>query len=291
MRQKIIFIINPHSGVDRVKALESVIAEYLDRDLFDPEIIRTEYAGHGTVLAKEAAARGVRYIVAVGGDGSVNDIGKALAGTDAAMGIIPLGSGNGLARSLHIPLDPAKAIALLNRSNITKIDVGYVNEVLFLSNVGVGFDMVVVKQFKNSKRRGLLTYVAIILKRFFSYKTWEWEMDIDGQSMRKRAFMITAANAMQLGYNFKIAPLAALKDGLLDIVVLRKFPKILGGMITLKAFTATLHKSVYVDYFKAKHITIKHPELKYFQVDGDVHPCADGMLDIKIIREQLSLIC
>lgn len=187
MQEKIIFIINPHSGVDRAKALESVIAAHLDMDFFDPEIIRTEYEGHGTELAKETAARGVRYIVAVGGDGSVNDIGKALAGTDTIMGIIPLGSGNGLARSLNIPCDPAKAIALLNRRRITKIDVGYANEVLFLSNAGVGFDMVVVKQFKNSKRRGLLTYVAIILKRFFSYKAWEWQIELDGQSVRKKS--------------------------------------------------------------------------------------------------------
>ncbi len=290
MRQKITFIINPHSGVDRAKALESAIAAHLDTDYYEPEIVRTGYEGHGTILAWEAVAQGVRYIVAVGGDGSVNDVGKVLAGTEAVMGIIPLGSGNGLARSLKIPLDPEKAIALLNQRKVSRIDVGCANEVVFLSNAGVGFDMLVVKRFKNSKRRGLLVYASIILKRFWTYKTWEWEIEADGQVMRKKAFMITAANAVQFGYNFKIAPLADLKDGMLDVVVVRKFPKILGMLLMLKAFNATIYKSRFVDYFKAKHIIIRHPGLKYFQVDGDVYPCLNGILEIRMLPQQLQII-
>lgn len=290
MRQKIIFIINPHSGVDRVKALESIIEKHLDQDQFNPEIVRTEYAGHGTILAQEAYTAGHRYIVAVGGDGSVNDVGKALVGTDAIMGIIPLGSGNGLARTLNIPLNPVQAIALLNRRKAARIDVGYANDILFLSNAGVGFDSVVVYEFRNSKRRGFSTYIGIILKHILTYKSLEWYIEIDGKSMRKKAFMITAANASQLGYNFKIAPLAELQDGLLDVVIIRKFPKIMGGFLGLKAFKGTLHHSSYVDYFKAQQIRVRHPDLQYFQVDGDVHACTDGVLDIKILRKQLSII-
>jgi diacylglycerol kinase (ATP) len=272
--EKVLFIINPKSGVDRVKALAAVIDQQLDKRRFESEIAYTQYAKHGTILAREAVARGVQIIVAVGGDGSVNDVIAGIRGTEATLAIIPKGSGNGLARSLGIPLEAEKAIRLINRGQKHSIDLGKAGEQLFVSNVGVGFDALVAKKFAKSKRRGMMMYSWIVTKYLWKYKEWTWEIEVDGKKMKERAFILTVANAQQFGYNFKIAPLADLQDGLFDIVILKKYPKVLGALIALRAFRGSLLKSRYVAYTRGREVTIRHAHLNMMQVDGDVHPCS-----------------
>jgi len=272
--EKVLFIINPKSGVDRVKALAAVIDQQLDKRRFESEIAYTQYAKHGTILAREAVARGVQIIAAVGGDGSVNDVIAGIRGTEATLAIIPKGSGNGLARSLGIPLEAEKAIRLINRGRKHSIDLGKAGEQLFVSNVGVGFDSLVAKKFAKSKRRGMMMYSWIVTKYLWKYKEWTWEIEVDGKKMKERAFILTVANAQQFGYNFKIAPLADLQDGLFDIVILKKYPKVLGALIALRAFRGSLLKSRYVAYTRGREVTIRHAHLNMMQVDGDVHPCS-----------------
>jgi diacylglycerol kinase (ATP) len=272
--EKVLFIINPKSGVDRVKALAAVIDQQLDKRRFESEIAYTQYAKHGTILAREAVARGVQIIAAVGGDGSVNDVIAGIRGTEATLAIIPKGSGNGLARSLGIPLEAEKAIRLINRGRKHSIDLGKAGEQLFVSNVGVGFDALVAKKFAKSKRRGMMMYSWIVTKYLWKYKEWTWEIEVDGKKMKERAFILTVANAQQFGYNFKIAPLADLQDGLFDIVILKKYPKVLGALIALRAFRGSLLKSRYVAYTRGREVTIRHAHLNMMQVDGDVHPCS-----------------
>jgi diacylglycerol kinase (ATP) len=272
--EKVLFIINPKSGVDRVKALAAVIDQQLDKRRFESEIAYTQYAKHGTILAREAVARGVQIIVAVGGDGSVNDVIAGIRGTEATLAIIPKGSGNGLARSLGIPLEAEKAIRLINRGQKHSIDLGKAGEQLFVSNVGVGFDALVAKKFAKSKRRGMMMYSWIVTKYLWKYKEWTWEIEVDGKKMKERAFILTVANAQQFGYNFKIAPLADLQDGLFDIVILKKYPKVLGALIALRAFRGSLLNSRYVAYTRGREVTIRHAHLNMMQVDGDVHPCS-----------------
>ncbi len=157
--EKILFIINPKSGVDRVKALKDLIEKHLDKNTFAPEIAYTEYARHGTELARNAVKNGYRTVVAVGGDGSVNDIIAGIHGTDVTLCIVPKGSGNGLARTLQIPLDPAKAIALINTGKRIRIDLGKVNDRIFVSNVEVGFDALVAKNLPKANA-GVWLYTA-----------------------------------------------------------------------------------------------------------------------------------
>lgn len=290
MLEKILFIINPNAGMDRVKALQKQIDLYLDKNIFQPEIVYTQYPQHGTEIAHNAAINNIRYIVAVGGDGSVNDVAKGIYGTDAVMGILPQGSGNGLARSLQIPLDVREAITSLNKKHIEKIDVGNAGGHLFLSNAGVGFDVLVAKKFRTSKRRGLLVYSWIVLKHFWKYKEWEWEIEVDGKLLKEKAFIVTVANGKQFGYNFKIAPLAELQDGLLDIVIIKKFPKVLGGLITMRAFRSSIHKSKYVEYLKGKQVIIRNAQLKYLQTDGDVYMFDNEEVCIKLSSWQLHIL-
>ncbi len=256
-----------------MKALEEIIDSHLDKSKFRHEIAFTQYAKHGTEIARQAVSDGYDLIVAVGGDGSVNDIIAGIYQTDVPLAIIPKGSGNGLARTLNIPLDASKAIELINGEHYTRIDLGRANDHLFVSNTGVGFDTLVAKKFAKSNKRGIAVYGWIVTKNLWKYKEWTWELEVDGRIYSEKAFILTVANARQFGYNFKIAPLADLQDGLFDVIVLRKYPKLLGALIAIRAFRGTLLKSRFVRCIKGKEVTIRHPELSILQVDGDVHPC------------------
>ncbi|HRP90422.1 MAG TPA: diacylglycerol kinase family lipid kinase [Edaphocola sp.] len=289
--EKLLFILNPKAGVDRNKTIASAIKEHLDSSLYDWELAFTQYAGHGTLLAKEAIEKGVKTIVAVGGDGSVNDVIQSLVGKDVALGVIPMGSGNGLARSVGLPLKVKNAIKVLNKRNIHAIDLGLVNgEKYFISNAGVGFDAVVTKEFAKSDKRGFLSYIDIIVKKMFSFKSKDWEIEIDGKVYHHKAFMLTIANGPQLGYNFQIAPVAIFNDGVFDIVVINKHPRLLTGIIGLQGFTDTLLKNRYVSHYTGKKIVIRNQENDTMQLDGDFEECVMP-LEIEIQEKALKLLC
>lgn len=275
--KSILFVINPRSGVDRVKAIQQLIEKHLDHNQFSYQIAYTQYAHHGTEIAHTAVSSGVDIVVAVGGDGSVNDIAAALVNTRATLAIIPKGSGNGLARSLNIPLDTAKAINLINKQKCVAIDTGKANDFVFTSNAGVGFDALVAKKFAKSKRRGIAAYSWIVTKYLWQYKSRKWQLNIDGKSFTEHAFILTVANAKQFGYNFNIAPVADLQDGIFDIVIIRKFPKILGMLIAFRAFTNTILNSKYVKHYRGSKVSIHHPELDTLQFDGEVRPCSNDI--------------
>ena len=272
-KRHIVFIINPKSGTERQKEIKAGIDAALDKEQYSYEIKNTEYAKHGTVLAKEAAKNGAYAVVAVGGDGSVNDVVQGLLGTDTLLAIIPKGSGNGMARTMRIPLDTNEAIRVINKGNTVAMDVGYANDRAFISNAGVAFDALISKKFAKSEKRGLMVYSWLVTKYMWLYKSWDWEITIDGKEVNAKAFMVNVANGQQFGYNFQIAPLADFTDGLLDLIIIRRFPKILGGVISFRAMTGTLPKSPFVRHMKGKEIIVSHPSLKLMQTDGDAHEC------------------
>jgi YegS/Rv2252/BmrU family lipid kinase len=287
---KALFIINPRSGTDRVKELQYLIEKNLNHKEFSFEIAYTQYAQHGTLLAKTAAAQGVGLIVAVGGDGSVNDVINGIYGTDAILAILPKGSGNGLARSLGIPLNTAKAIQLINTLHPIEMDLGIADRHLFSSTAGVGFDALIAEQFAAGKRRGFIAYSWLIIKHLWRYKLMEWDIEIDGKHFREKAFMLTVANAVQLGYGFKIAPVASLRDGIFDIIILKKFPKLLAFVIALRAFRGTLLKSRYVTFLKGKEIKIRQPQLRSLQYDGEAVTCDGPEVAIKMLPKAVKVL-
>lgn len=272
-KKHLVFVINPKSGVDREKAIQQTIDSTLDMNQYSYEIAHTQYAKHGTALAKEAAAKNAHAVVAVGGDGSVNDIMAGLIGTQTALAILPKGSGNGTARTLGIPLEMQKAIEVINGGNSIMMDIGFANNKPFIINAGVAFDALIADRFSKSKRRGFIAYSWLVTKHLWTYKEPTWNVTIDGKEYKERAFIISVANAKQFGYNFQIAPEADWTDGTFDVVIIKKFPKILGGLLVMRAMNGTITKSPYVKHIRGKNITISHPELSMMQADGDAFSC------------------
>ncbi len=271
----LVFIINPKSGVERQKAIQAAIDGKLDKNRYTYEIVHTDYAKHGTELAKAAAGKGAYAVVAVGGDGSVNDIVAGLIGTDTALAIIPKGSGNGMARTIEIPLEEQAAMEVINRGNTAMIDIGFANDIPFISNAGVAFDALISRKFAKSTRRGFAVYSWLVTKFMWRYKEWEFDITIDGNHVKETAFIISVANGRQFGYNFQIAPAADFTDGLFDIVIIRKFPKLLGGLLVMRAMSGTITESPYVKHYRGSEVVISHPKLRLMQTDGDAHECAN----------------
>jgi diacylglycerol kinase (ATP) len=269
----IVFIVNPKSGVERQKQIEDAIDAHLDKARYTHEIINTEFAKHGITLAKEAARNGAYAVVAAGGDGSVNDVLHGLLGTDTLLGIIPMGSGNGMARTMKIPVNTEKALQVINKGNTAMMDVAYANKSPFVSNAGVAFDALIAKKFAKSIKRGIMMYSWLVTKHLWLYKEWDWKINVDGKEFTEKAFIVNVANGQQFGYNFKIAPMASYTDGLLDLIIIRKFPKLMGSTLVLRAMNGTIANSPYVKHLRGKEITISNPQLKLMQTDGDAHAC------------------
>lgn len=289
--RKILIIINRKAGTDREKRLEDVVREILPEPAFSVQITHLAYLGHGTHLAQEAVQQGVDTVVAVGGDGSINEIAQGLTGTSTALAVIPLGSGNGLARALKIPLDVRKALQLIANNKRDAIDVGYANEHMFLSNAGVGFDALIADKFRHTQKRGLWGYAKLVIKSFREYKGHSYSIDIDGNKLDRPAFLLSVANGNQMGYEFKLAPDASLFDGMLDVCVVR--PVSFLGLLPLSIYSllGTVHKTKYMTHVRGQDIIIRSPQLAYLQVDGDAVSAGDnGEIHFRVVKGAIQMI-
>ncbi len=289
MKKQIAFIINPISGTMNKNHLPQLVEKYLDKSQFEPHIVFTQQAGDGTRLAMEYAQKQFYAVVAVGGDGSVNEIGQSLVNTNTAMGIIPTGSGNGLARHLRIPLNIEKAIQLINHSEIIKADYGLVNDKPFFCTCGTGFDASVSMEFAKAEKRGLITYVEKMIETYRNYKPQRYMVEGKGVMFDDRAFLITFANASQWGNNAYIAPQASIQDGMLDISVIGKFPSIVAPAVLLQLFTKRIAKDLFVNTFRASSIRLIREEAGAFHRDGE--PCEEGKeLNISVVENGLNVL-
>ena len=289
VRKEILFIINPISGTGRHAEVEKIIHEELDPSKFNSRIVYTDAAGEATVLCKEAVEKGVDVIVAVGGDGTVNEIGQGLVGTKSALGIIPTGSGNGLARHLKIPFNIRKAIKVINEGKLRKIDTATVNDKVFLSIAGIGYDAFVAKKFSKASKRGFFSYFRIVSGEYPRYKPRKYVLDIDGKTITRRALLIAMANSNQFGNNTSIDPNATIDDGYIDVCILRRIPLLLIPFYVPLLFTKMFHKTQYIEIIRAKHATITRKKGKTMHFDGD--PVAMGKtLDMKVNPLSLNII-
>ncbi len=268
MKKRICFIINPIAGIGRQKAVERLIEKYLDTSVFDAEIKRTNAPKHATLLAQEAVKENFSIIVAVGGDGSLNEVAKGLIDSDVTMAIIPVGSGNGLARHLNIPLDVKKALQLLNSGQIKTIDTVNFNDELFLNVAGVGFDAHIGWAFSKYKKRGFWSYVKLVLREFPAYKHQEYELTIDGKTTLHNAFLITFANGSQWGSNAYISPLSVIDDGIIEIAILKDVSIFNFPYLAFKLLTKKLHLSSHLELLKAKEVIIKQKNT-IAHIDGE----------------------
>lgn len=283
MRHRLLFIVNPVSGIGKQKKIEQLVETNLDHTLFDHEVAYTEYVHHGKVLAEQAVeSNNYDAIIAVGGDGSVNDVVSGLLTplhlyTSTPLGIIPCGSGNGLARNLKIPLNPAHAIQTLNHFKVSEIDTIEVSSSKFqdsghriiASIAGIGFDAHVAYRMKQAKVRGLQAYAKIVAGDYFSYKEHNYRLNIDGQEIERKAWFISLANSNQFGYNTAVAPLARLDDGLIDVCIVDRIPlhhlALTAPLLYLNHFELSQH----VEYFKAREVTIYNNDEEWVNIDGE----------------------
>ncbi len=223
MKERIRFIINPISGVGKKNTIPPLIEKYLNKDRFEYDIVYTERKAHATELAHQASEEGVDIVCAVGGDGSVHEVGTALIGTKTKLAIIPTGSGNGLARHLKIPLAVKDAIFCINYSKSIAMDTVKVNDKSFLGVGGYGLDAVVAQKFDQHRKRGFLSYIYLTIREFFRYNPINVTIDVDGKVKKLPIVLLTVANSSQFGNGFTVSPKSDVTDGELEMVVLRPF--------------------------------------------------------------------
>lgn len=288
-KKKICFIINPISGVGKQRVLQKLVPRLLDKNKYDFKLLVTKAPGHATELAAEAVKDGYSMVVVSGGDGSINEVARALQHTDVPMAIIPTGSGNGLARELKIPMNIEKAIQLLNTGREMRIDLGKLNDRIFVNVAGVGFDAFVANVFSKYGKRGFWSYVKVTTKCMPKYKSEEVELHVDGNVLKRKVFSMTVTNSRQFGSDAIIAADAKLDDGILDVAVINEFPWYLTPILVAKMFFGTLHTSRYYEAYKGTDFKIKtRPDL-VSQMDGDPYFLPDELI-ISVMPLKLKLI-
>lgn len=288
-KKQIIFIVNPISGTQGKREILKWIRERIDHTQYDYEIIKTEYAGHAVEIAANAAKRNIDIVVAIGGDGTINEIARSLIHTSTALGVIPCGSGNGLARHLRIPMDPKAAIDLINGNYQICIDYGKINNIPFFCTCGVGFDAFVSLKFADSGKRGLLTYLENTLHESLTYQPETYEIENEEGTVKYNAFLIACGNASQYGNNAYITPQASLKDGLMDVTILEPFNMLDIPSLSFQLFNKTIDQNSRIKTMRTKKIKIHRNAPGVFHFDGDPI-MGDKNLEVEIIHKGLNVV-
>lgn len=288
-KKKIIFVVNPISGTQEKRAILKWIVERVDRSIYDYSIVKTEYAGHASQIAAEAVNNKVDIVVAIGGDGTINEIARSLIHSETALGIIPCGSGNGLARHLRIPMDPKAAVDIINKGTQFSIDYGKINNIPFFCTCGVGFDAFVSLKFADSGKRGLLTYLENTLHESLTYQPETYEIENEEGTVKYKAFLIACGNASQYGNNAYIAPQASLTDGLMDVTILEPFTVLDVPSLSFQLFNKTIDQNSRIKTMRTKKIKIHRSHDGVLHFDGD--PLMAGKeLEVEIIPQGLNVI-
>lgn len=289
MKKKAVFVINLISGTSDKAAIPGLIDQYLDKTKFEYEIAITQYAGHASEIASKAKDDGVDVVVAVGGDGTVNEVARAIVHSNTALGIIPCGSGNGLARHLLLPLNVRKAIDVINRSEVRQLDYGIINDYPFFCTCGMGFDAFVSMKFAEAGKRGPITYVENVLREGLKYKPETYTIEDDNGTLQYKAFLISCANASQYGNNAYIAPQASMSDGLMDVIIMEPFDVFEAPQISIEMFSKTLDKNSKIKTFRTRHLHIHRDKPGVIHYDGD--PVMTGAdIDIELKPKGINII-
>lgn len=268
-KSKVCVIINPVSGTESKKNIPEEVAAAFDQKQFDVIIRITGYPSHATEIAKEAVRDRFKYVITAGGDGTVNEVAKALVNSDTTLGIIPFGSGNGLARELGIAMDSEKAIDVILKGNTRTIDYGVANEHIFFCTCGVGFDAFISDKFADEKKRGPLGYLRNILEAVVDFKSQEYEITSDNHTIKERAFIVTCGNASQYGNEAYIAPGADMEDGKMNVSILKPLHALEIPQTTLQLFTKNIDKNSKMIRLLTDAVTIKRTHSGIMHVDGE----------------------
>lgn len=286
--KRIMLIVNPISGTGNKKDVPEVVERTLAAEGYSTDVRFTGGRGDATMFASEASDKGYYGVLACGGDGTVNETARALCGSQTALGILPAGSGNGLARHLGIPMDVELAMEIVCQRNVVPSDYGSVNGVPFFCTFGMGFDAAVSHRFARQNHRGLLSYVRSALSEYVQFRPTTYTISANGKLLTEKAFLVAVCNASQWGNNAYIAPEASITDGLLDITIVHSGTAIDAAVMGMDIFTGYINNNTMVHTFRAPACVI------YRNSDGEAH--IDGeplilpdILDIKCHRGQLKI--
>ena len=271
-----------------VHSFSLIVNNYIDKNKFDYKIVFTERVNHATELTMKAIEDGFEYIAAVGGDGTINEIAKCLVGKEQVLVIVPLGSGNGLARHLELPFRPERLInEVINNGDVFKMDTATINDIPFISIAGIGFDALIADYFAKDGNRGFITYAKLITEEYPNFIPKEYTLVLDDEKTIKcKPFFVTFANSSQFGYNAEISPKASVQDGLLDVCIFKK-PNIIEVPIVATYFIAKqIDKSNFIDIHKAKKIKVIREIEDVVNIDGEAFAMSK---DITVEIKPLSL--
>lgn len=270
MSRRITLIINPISGVKKHTGLIPRLEQELTAMGFDLSVRPTQYAGHAEAIAREAADAGFYAVIACGGDGTVNETARALTGTRTILGILPKGSGNGLARHINIPCDPIKALEIIRKDHPQDCDWCEADGHPFFCSFGVGFDADVAHRFAGKGRRGLRTYIQSAMEEYRVFRPSFYRVETeDGGSWEGKALLLTCCNASQYGNNTYIAPSASIRDGLIDLTIVAESSLLSYSRMGIGIFAGTLHDSRHVRMFKTPSLKIIREAPGHAHIDGD----------------------
>ena len=289
METKYAFVINPNAGVKNKLNIESFIATHFPKTV-SYDIIIWKEADDISPIIEQIKNNHYQFIVACGGDGTVNMVASLLVHTKIALGILPLGSGNGLARSNGIPMDLKKALELIVIGKMEMIDSGTINGHPFFCTAGIGFDALIAHKFAESTKRGFVTYFKTSVREFMKYKPLTYSIHVDGNTIKTPAFLITVANAGQWGNDVYIAPAAKLNDGLFHISVLKPFPLITFPLFGIKLFSKKADTFKYLESIIGKKVDIEFEHQLPVHYDGEPL-VANRKISLEMFPLSLRIIC
>jgi YegS/Rv2252/BmrU family lipid kinase len=284
---KCLYVVNARSGPRRNIDIARLVREHYERSPAPFDILPCERKEDLDGLIARAGREQFDVVFAVGGDGTVHEVARRLIGTNLALGIVPTGSGNGFARHVGLPLIPRETLIACGEGRIVTIDTATVNGMPFIGVMGIGFDAVVAHRF--GATRGLRNYIREGLGAFARYEPEEYEIEIDGRAVRRRAFVLAVANSSQYGNNARIAPLASLQDGLLDVVTIEDVSFLTAIPLLVRLFNGTLHRSRRMKAEQGKRIVIRRAAEGPAHLDGE--PVMLGsLLDVRVVPESLRVL-
>ncbi len=297
MKRKFIVFINPISGTKNKAALKPLISKRLEKENFSYQFLDTRKDGNYDFLPAVIKEQNITDIIICGGDGTVNQVSASLMNLDVNAGIIPLGSGNGLAFSAGIPKDASKALDIIINGKASYIDSFYINGKFSCMLCGIGFDAQVAHDFAKQKSRGLATYAKQTMKNFFSAPAYPFIIDVNNIQINTEAFFISIANSNQFGNNVTIAPKASLGDGLIDLVIVNKMSKMNMLYSLLRQVSAGKLQDVSgkdfdnkgIQYIQTKKILIQNPSLAPLHIDGEPAETSK-VFEINIIEKAFRLL-
>ena len=270
-KQKILFIVNPISGRHKKDNFPKIVDTLIDKDKYIYNVVFTEGPGHASELSTEAVSDDVDIVCAVGGDGTMNEVARCLIDTDTTFALVPFGSGNGLARHLHIPLNAKEVIKkVINQGRKSQIDTALVNDTPFISIAGIGFDANIADSFAKDGHRGFHTYFKVIANEYFKAELEEYTLILDeATKITCKPLFVSFANSNQFGYNAEISPKASLDDGLVDVCIFSKPTLMEVPFAATRLMMKKIDTTHFVDIHRAGKIEIVREKDGVVNIDGE----------------------